>query len=100
MTIDLTTLLAILSMAAATIATREAGLLVGRLLRLSSKTEEILAAIPPSVLMAVVAPTAFATGWAEAIGCAVVALAATRLSLLLAAASGVVTVAALRALGF
>lgn len=99
MTIDLTTLLAILAMAVATIATREAGLLVGRLLKLSPNTEEILSAIPPSVLMAVVAPTAFATGWAETIGCAVVALSATRLPLLPAAAGGVLTVAALRALG-
>lgn len=99
MTIDLTTFLAILAMAIATIATRQAGLLVGRLMKLSQNAEEILSAIPPSVLMAVVAPTAFATGWAETIGCAVVALAATRLPLLPAAASGVVTVAILRAVG-
>ncbi len=99
MTIDFTTLLAILAMAVATIATREAGLLVGRLLKLSPSAEEILGAIPPSVLMAVVAPTAFATGWAETIGCAVVALSATRLPLLPAAAGGVLTVAVLRAQG-
>ena len=99
MTLDLMTVLAIFAMAAATIATRMAGLLVGRLLKLSPSTEEILGAIPPSVLMAVVAPTAFATGWAETIGCAVVALSATRLPLLPAAACGVLTVAALRSLG-
>jgi uncharacterized membrane protein len=99
MTIDPTTFLAILAMAVATIATRQAGLLVGRLLKLSLNAEEILSAIPPSVLMAVVAPTAFATGWPETIGCALVALAATRLPLLPAAASGVVTVAILRAVG-
>ena len=99
MTIDINTLLAILAMCAATIATRQAGLLVGRLLQLSRETEEILGAIPPSVLMAVVAPTAFATGWAETMGCAVVALSATRLPLLPAAAGGVVTVAVLRAFG-
>jgi uncharacterized membrane protein len=99
MTIDINTLLAILAMSAATIATRQAGLLVGRLLQLSRETEEILGAIPPSVLMAVVAPTAFATGWAETMGCAVVALSATRLPLLPAAAGGVVTVAVLRAFG-
>lgn len=99
MTIDINTLLAILAMSAATIATRQAGLLVGRLLQLSRETEEILGAIPPSVLMAVVAPTAFATGWAETMGCAVVALSATRLPLLPAAAGGVITVAVLRAFG-
>ncbi|MBB5274089.1 putative membrane protein [Rhizobium rosettiformans] len=99
MTIDLNTMLAILAMAVATIATRQAGLLVGRLLRLSPQAEDILAAIPPSVLMAVVAPTAFATGWAETAGCAVVALAATRLPLLPAAAAGVLAVALLRAYG-
>ena len=99
MTIDINTLLAILAMSAATIATRQAGLLVGRLLQLSREPEEILGAIPPSVLMAVVAPTAFTTGWAETMGCAVVALSATRLPLLPAAAGGVVTVAVLRAFG-
>ncbi len=100
MTVDPTTLFAILAMAAATMSTRLAGLLVGRFLKLSRTTEEILGAIPPSVLMAVVAPTAFATGWAETIGCAIVAVAATRLPLLPAATSGVVTVALLRAFGF
>ena len=99
MTIDMNTLLAILAMAVATIATRQAGLLVGRLLQRSPQAEDILAAIPPSVLMAVVTPTAFATGWAETAGCAVVALIATRLPLLPAAAAGVVTVATLRAAG-
>lgn len=99
MTIDMNTLLAVLAMAAATIATRQAGLLLGRLLQLSPETEEILGAIPPSVLMAVVAPTAFATGWAETIGCAVVALSGTRLPLLAAAALGVLTVALLRMFG-
>lgn len=99
MTVDLNTLLAILAMAAATIATREAGLLVGRLLRLSPGAEDILSSIPPSVLMAVVTPTAFATGWAETAGCAVVTLAANRLPLLPAAAAGVFTVAAWRAAG-
>ncbi|MBU2329262.1 MAG: AzlD domain-containing protein [Alphaproteobacteria bacterium] len=99
MTLDLMTVLAICAMAAATVATRLAGLWVGRLLKLSPNTEEILGAIPPSVLMAVVAPTAFATGWAETIGCVVVAIAATRLSLLPAAACGVGVVAALRSLG-
>ncbi len=99
MTIDLNTMLAILAMAVATLATRQAGLLVGRLLNLSPQAEDILAAIPPSVLMAVVAPTALATGWAETAGGAVVALAATRLPLLPAAAAGVLTVALLRAYG-
>lgn len=99
MSVDLNTLLAIFAMAVATITTRQAGLLVGRLLRLSPGAEDILSAIPPSVLMAVVTPTAFATGWAETAGCAVVALAANRLPLLPAAALGVVTVAALRAAG-
>jgi len=99
MTTDLNTMLAILAMAVATIATRQAGLLIGRLLRLSQQAEDILGAIPPSVLMAVVTPTAFATGWAETAGCAVVALAATRLPLLPAAAAGVLTVALLRAYG-
>ncbi len=58
-----------------------------------------LGAIPPAVLMAVVTPTALATGIAESIACAVTALVAFRLPMLAAVALGVATVAALRFMG-
>ncbi|MCL6706844.1 AzlD domain-containing protein [Pseudomonas sp. R2.Fl] len=99
MTVDLPTLAAILAMAAATVMTRLGGLLILRFVTLSPRSKRLLDAIPPAVLAAVVAPTAFATGIAEAIGCLLTALTATRLSMLPAAAMGVVTVALLRAFG-
>lgn len=99
MTLDLNTLLAILAMAAATILTRVSGFFLLRYLTVSDQTREALDAIPPAVLMAVIAPTALATGWAETIACAVTALAATRLPLLAAVAIGVATVVALRMAG-
>ncbi len=49
--------------------------------------------------MAVVAPTAFATGIAETIACALTAIAALRLPMLVSVALGVFCVALLRAAG-
>jgi uncharacterized membrane protein len=99
MSLDINTLLAILAMAAATILTRVSGIFLVRYLSIGEETREALDAIPPAVLMAVIAPTALATGWAETIACAVTALAALRLPLLLSVAIGVGTVVALRAAG-
>lgn len=98
MTLDPATLLAILAMAAATVVTRIAGLLLYRFVTLGPRQTQAMQAIPPAVLMAVIAPTALATGPAEIIAAAVTALAAIRLPLLLSAALGVATVAALRLL--
>ena len=99
MTLDPSTFAAILAMMAATVFTRLIGAYLARRFTLGEKSERALAAVPPAVLMAVVTPTALATGMAETIGCAVTALAAMRLSLLPAATAGVVTVALLRAVG-
>lgn len=99
MTLDLATLAAILAMASMTLLTRLAGLAVLRFATLSPRIRRILDAIPPAVMAAVVTPTALATGPAESIACAVTAVAALRLPMLAAAASGVVTVAVLRSLG-
>jgi uncharacterized membrane protein len=99
MTLDLNTFLAILAMAAATILTRVSGIFLLRYLSIGEETREALDAIPPAVLMAVIAPTALATGWAETIACAVTALVALRLPLLLSVAVGVATVVALRMAG-
>lgn len=99
MTLDVSTLLAILAMAAATILTRVSGLFLLRHVSLDGSRRKAIESIPPAVLMAVVAPTAFATGIAETAACAVTALAALRLPMLAAVAAGVVCVAALRAIG-
>lgn len=99
MTLDLSTLAAILAMAAATILTRISGLVLLRYVTLSKRQKRALGAIPPAVLMAVVTPTALATGIAESIACAVTALAAFRLPMLAAVALGVATVATLRFMG-
>jgi uncharacterized membrane protein len=99
MTLDLSTLLAIIAMAAATILTRVGGLILLRHVSLDGGRRKAIESIPPAVLMAVVAPTAFATGMAESIACVVTALAALRLPMLVAVASGVLSVACLRWLG-
>ncbi|CAN7419783.1 AzlD family protein [Neorhizobium sp. LjRoot104] len=99
MTIDLTTLVAILAMAAATVLTRLSGLVLIRHVSLEGSRRKAIESIPPAVLMAVVAPTAFATGIAETLACAVTAFAALRLPMLVSVALGVACVAILRALG-
>jgi uncharacterized membrane protein len=99
MSIDLNTLLAIVAMAGATILTRVSGIFLLRYLSIGDETREALDAIPPAVLMAVIAPTALATGWAETVACAVTALVAMRLPLLPSVAIGVAAVVALRAAG-
>lgn len=96
MSIEPATLLAIFAMAVATIATRFAGLVLVRRVALKGRAQRALSAVPPAVLMAVVTPTAFATGPAETVGCCVTALAALRLPLLASAALGIVCVALLR----
>ncbi|SMF75213.1 AzlD domain-containing protein [Neorhizobium sp. CSC1952] len=99
MSIDFATLAAILAMAAATMLTRVGGLFLIRYVSLEGSRRKAIESIPPAVLMAVVAPTAFATGIAETIACAVTAFAAFRLPMLVSVALGVACVAVLRALG-
>lgn len=99
MSVDLLTLLAILAMTAATVLTRISGLFLIRHVSLEGSRRKAIESIPPAVLMAVVAPTAFATGIAETIACAVTAFAALRLPMLVSVALGVVSVAILRAFG-
>ena len=99
MSIDINTLLAILAMAVATALTRLSGIFLVRYLVIGEQTRQVLDAIPPAVLMAVIAPTALATGFAETIACAITAIAALRLPLLVCVAIGVASVVALRAMG-
>ncbi|MGQ3284833.1 AzlD family protein, partial [Bosea sp. (in: a-proteobacteria)] len=65
MTLDPHNLLAILGMAIATYATRLAGLALAGRLQLSPRAQAAFDAIPPAVLVAVIAPSALATGWPE-----------------------------------
>lgn len=96
MNLDATTLVAILAMAVVTYATRIAGAFVADRLVLTGRAKAAFDAIPPAVLVAVIAPTALATGWAETAAAAVTAIAAVRLPLLATVAVGVASVVALR----
>ena len=96
MTVDPTTLAAILAMAVVTYLTRIAGIFVAGRLALEGRAKAAFDAIPPAVLVAVIAPMALATGWQETLAALVTAVAATRLPLLATIAVGVVTVVALR----
>jgi uncharacterized membrane protein len=98
MTLDPHNLLAILGMAIATYATRLAGLALAGRLQLSPRAQAAFDAIPPAVLVAVIAPSALATGWPETAAALLAALAATRLPLLGVVAVGVAAVVALRAI--
>ncbi|WP_331373892.1 AzlD family protein [Sinorhizobium chiapasense] len=98
MTVDPNVFLAILAMAAATVLTRISGLLLIRFVTIGPQQRKALEAIPPAVLMAVIAPTALVTGPAETLAAFATALAATRLPLLASVATGVIVVAVARAL--
>lgn len=96
MTLDPHTLLAIVAMAVATVLTRIGGLVLIRFVTIGQKQKRALEAIPPAVLMAVIAPTALVTGPAETLATVATALVATRLPLLAAVAAGVIAVAVAR----
>jgi uncharacterized membrane protein len=98
MRVDPATLWTILGMAAATYLTRIAGLLLADRLVLSGRAKAAFEAIPPAVLIAVIAPTALATGWPETAAAAITMVAALRLPLLATIAVGVAAVVALRAM--
>jgi uncharacterized membrane protein len=96
MSLDMTTLIAIIAMAVVTYFTRVAGLFVADRLVLTGRAKAAFDAIPPAVLVSVIAPTALTTGWAEAIAAAITAIVAFRLPLLATIAVGVVSVVVLR----
>jgi uncharacterized membrane protein len=98
MSLDPVTLATILAMAIVTYATRIAGLLVADRLVLTGRAKAAFDAIPPAVLVAVIAPTALATGWAETVAAGITAVASTRLPLLATIAVGVASVVVLRSL--
>jgi uncharacterized membrane protein len=96
LSLDPITLAAIIAMALVTYATRIAGLFVADRLVLTGRAKAAFEAIPPAVLVAVIAPTALATGWAETVAAGITMLAATRLPLLATIAVGVAAVVVLR----
>ena len=98
MTVDPMTLATIIAMAVVTYLTRIAGPLVAGRLALSGRAKAAFDAIPPAVLVAVIAPSALATGWPETAAALLAAFAATRLPLLATVAVGVVAVVVLRSI--
>ncbi|HEX2112772.1 MAG TPA: AzlD domain-containing protein [Alphaproteobacteria bacterium] len=98
MSVDPVSLGAIAAMAFVTYATRIAGFFIAHRLALTGRAKAAFDAIPPAVLVAVIAPSALATGWPETIAAFVTAAAATRLPLLGTIAVGVVAVVLLRSL--
>lgn len=99
MSVEPRVLLAIVVMAAITYATRIAGLAFGRRLALGVRGQAVFDAIPPAVLVAVIAPSALATGWPETLAALAAAIAAMRAPLLAVIAVGVAAVVALRQTG-
>jgi uncharacterized membrane protein len=94
---DPVTLLTIPGMALATYATRAAGFTLMRYMRVGGRLKAALDAMPPAILMAVIAPTIFATGAAETLAAIIAALAAiARLPLIAVVVIGVASVAVLR----
>ncbi len=96
MSVDPYALLAIVGMGVVTYLLRASGIFIGGRLNLEGRARAAFEAIPPAVLMAVIAPTVFATGWRESIAALVTVLAATRLPLLATVVIGVGTVVLLR----
>ena len=90
-------LLAIAGMALATYATRVAGLYLMRGVVVSGRLKTMLDALPPAILMAVIAPTILLGGNAERLAALLAALSAwLRLPLVVTVVVGVVSVVALR----
>jgi len=97
-TLDPVIFVTIVLMGVATYLTRIAGIFLAGRLALTGRAKAAFDAIPPAVLMAVIAPTVLATGPAETLAALVTAVAATRLPLLATIVVGVVAVVALRAI--
>jgi uncharacterized membrane protein len=98
MNVDPMTFAAIVAMAVVTYLTRIGGFFIAGRLALRGRAKAAFDAIPPAVLVAVIAPSALATGWPETVAALITAAAATRLPLLATIAVGVVAVVLLRSL--
>ena len=97
MSIDAMTLVAVLGMALATYATRLGGLYLMRGVTVKGRLKSALDALPPAILMAVIAPTVLTTGVAETVAAAITAgTALMRLPLIVTILTGVISVVLLR----
>jgi uncharacterized membrane protein len=74
--VDASTMLAIIGMGVATYTTRLSGLMLMRGVVVKGRLKAALDAVPPAVLMAVIAPTVFMSGIAETLAAGVTAVAA------------------------
>jgi uncharacterized membrane protein len=96
--VDPLSLFTILCMGAVTYVTRIGGDLLMRNRTLGPRMTATLNAVPPAVLMAVIAPSVLSAGPAEAIAGVVTLIAAFRLPLLLTIVAGVASVVIARSL--
>ncbi|CAN5143473.1 AzlD family protein [soil metagenome] len=96
MTADPMTLLAIAGMAIATYLTRVAGFYLLNGVAVKGRLKAALDALPPAILMAVIAPT-ITSGWREALAAAITAAAAfMRLPMVVTIILGVASLVAIR----
>jgi uncharacterized membrane protein len=99
MSLDTRTLLIIVLVGLATYATRITGYWLLRDVTITGRTKAALDAVPPAILVAVIAPAVLMNGWPERIAGAVTIVAALlRLPLLVVIIIGVGTTALLRQL--
>ena len=92
-----TALLAIIGMGVATYLTRLSGFYLLRGLNVSGPMKAALDALPPAVLMAVIAPVILTTGWAETMAAGLTAVAGfLRLPLAVTIVVGILSVVLLR----
>ena len=97
MSLDTRTLLLIIFVGLATYGTRLAGYWLLRNVTLTGRTKAALDAVPPAILVAVIAPAVLMNGWPERIaGAVTVAAALLRLPLLVVILVGVTATALLR----
>jgi uncharacterized membrane protein len=94
---DAVTLMVIAGMALATYATRAGGFALMRFMNVRGRVKAALDAMPPAILMAVIAPTILTTGIAETLAAVITAIAAVaRLPLIAVVIVGVASVVVLR----
>jgi uncharacterized membrane protein len=97
MSLDARTLLIILCAGLATYGTRLAGYWLLRDATITGRTKAALDAVPPAILMSVIAPAVFMQGWPEKIaGAVTIAAALMRLPLLVVIILGVAATGLLR----
>lgn len=97
MSVDPTTMLAILAMGAATFLTRLAGWMLASRLVLVGRTKAAVEAIPGCMLVAVIAPLILLSGPADLLAGIITILAAWRLPLVAVLVIGVASAGLLRA---